>query len=512
MVKLDVSLLRFLEAEDFRVLLAVEMASRNHDIAPAGLVERIAGLRAGGAKKRLRWLLKHNFVLHECQVYDGYRMNYQAYDYLALRTFSRRGSVAGVGTRVGVGKESDIYICQNDDGTNLILKLQRLGRTSFRTIKKNRDYKGKFRPLHGESWYYLSRLGATKEYAFMKALHAEGFPVPTPVDQNRHAIVMSHINGYQLNSIRELGHPQRVFKQAIDLIIRFAEYGLIHGDFNEFNLMVTEEEELIVLDFPQMVSTDHPHAEQLFNRDVECIHSFFKRKWKLEFDYRPQLNVDAERKQSLDRQVQASGYTCTQAQEEEGLLDPDFEGSDDDWDEEEEEEEEEDEPGAAPAADAADREEPLPPGCVRIPAEALLELGISEEAPEDDPGKPPEADSAPVLDADEGGAAAGPAGADAARGGYSGGRQRDDRTQATSMATKRVPKKSVRGNYTVSQSGVSEINDEHVRQRVKGIMQREDMRDLTKLCKRNTHKVRDKRHRDRDIVGLKEGLRRDGLY
>ena len=40
----------------------------------------------------------------------------------------------------------------------------------------------------------------------------------------------------------------------------FAEHGLVHGDFNEFNLMANEEEEITVIDFPQMTSTTHPNA------------------------------------------------------------------------------------------------------------------------------------------------------------------------------------------------------------------------------------------------------------
>ena len=42
---------------------------------------------------------------------------------------------------------------------------RRLGRTSFRTVKSNRDY---LRHRQASSWLYLSRLAALKEYAFMK--------------------------------------------------------------------------------------------------------------------------------------------------------------------------------------------------------------------------------------------------------------------------------------------------------------------------------------------------------
>ena len=41
----------------------------------------------------------------------------------------------------------------------------------------------------------MSRLAAIKEYAFMKALHAHGFPTPIPFDQNRHIVAMSRVAG-----------------------------------------------------------------------------------------------------------------------------------------------------------------------------------------------------------------------------------------------------------------------------------------------------------------------------
>jgi RIO kinase 2 len=48
----------------------------------------------------------------------------------------------------------------------------------------------------------------------------------------------------------------------MELIVRFAQAGLIHGDFNEFNILIRRTTgEPIVIDFPQMVSTSHINAE-----------------------------------------------------------------------------------------------------------------------------------------------------------------------------------------------------------------------------------------------------------
>ena len=47
----------------------------------------------------------------------------------------------------------------------------------------------------------------------------------------------------------------------MQLIVKFACHGLIHCDFNEFNILVSDSEEVTIIDFPQMVSTSHMNAE-----------------------------------------------------------------------------------------------------------------------------------------------------------------------------------------------------------------------------------------------------------
>lgn len=48
----------------------------------------------------------------------------------------------------------------------------------------------------------------------------------------------------------------------MELIVRLAKDGLIHGDFNEFNILIRRKDgQPVVIDFPQMVSTRHANAE-----------------------------------------------------------------------------------------------------------------------------------------------------------------------------------------------------------------------------------------------------------
>jgi hypothetical protein len=65
--------------------------------------------RHGGAYLCLKTLLRHKLVHHESQKYDGYRLTYMGYDFLAIKTLVNRGHIASVGRQIGVGKESDIF-------------------------------------------------------------------------------------------------------------------------------------------------------------------------------------------------------------------------------------------------------------------------------------------------------------------------------------------------------------------------------------------------------------------
>ncbi|RHZ78674.1 hypothetical protein Glove_158g46 [Diversispora epigaea] len=306
-MKLDAKVLRYMSSEEFRVLTAVEMGSKNHEIVPTPLIAQIAGLRHGGSHKILGELAKKNLISSVKNAeYDGYRLTYGGYDYLSLKTFVKRGSIYSVGNQIGVGKEADIYIVADENENQLVLKIHRLGRISFRAIKSKRDYLQKRKSA---SWMYMSRLASIKEFSFMKILHENGFPVPKPIDNSRHCLVMEFIDAYPLRQITEIKDPGKLYSELMNLIVKLAQCGLIHGDFNEFNILVKENGDPILIDFPQMVSISHPNAEWYFNRDVECIRTFFRKKYNYESMLYPKFKLDVNREFNLDVQVAASGFT-----------------------------------------------------------------------------------------------------------------------------------------------------------------------------------------------------------
>ncbi|RSM18411.1 hypothetical protein CDV31_002735 [Fusarium ambrosium] len=369
-MKLDTRAMRHLASEDWRVLTAVEMGSKNHELVPTPLIEKISRLRGGasGVHRSISALAKVGLIARVKEAkYDGYRLTYGGLDYLALHTHAKRKDVYSVGNRIGVGKESDIMVVADETGTQRVLKIHRLGRISFRTVKSNRDY---LKNRQSGSWMYLSRLAAMKEFAFMKALREEGFPVPEPIAQSRHTIVMSLIDAFPLRQISDVPDPASLYADLIGLILRLAKHGLIHGDFNEFNILVKEERtksedgqevvslEPIIIDFPQMVSMEHQNAEMYFDRDVNCIKRFFERRFHFvttepgPFFKNAKKTVGKDGVTRLDATVEASGFTKKMLKDLEAAIKDKAEtkeqaadDEDEDDDDEEDEDEDEDEEG-----------------------------------------------------------------------------------------------------------------------------------------------------------------------
>ena len=142
----------------------------------------------------------------------------------------------------------------------------------------------------------------------MQILYTNGFPTPKPIDSNRHGILMSYIDGFPLSQVREMEGVADAYKQSIDLLVKFYEHGLIHSDFNEFNLMIDEENKIRIIDFPQTVSIAHKNAEFYIERDYNCVQLFFKKR----FDYDPnEPTIDFTKLKvvkRLDMEVKASGF------------------------------------------------------------------------------------------------------------------------------------------------------------------------------------------------------------
>lgn len=276
-VEIALKVFRELETEDLRVLVVIELDLSRHRFVPEKDILRLSGLPEKEVKYRLERLVEFGLIYRWVGSYVGYVLNMAGYDCLALNALVKTGILDSLGKPLGVGKESDVYDALTQSGKRVAVKFHRLGRTSFRQTKRLRGYAAKKRHV---SWLYQSRLAAEREIEALRLVYPCGVSVPEPIAQNRHVVVMGIIEGDCLFRINNLPDPEATLNTIIENIkIAHTKAGVIHGDLSEYNVVITPDWHVLIIDWPQYVRIDHPNAEMLLKRDISNILRFFRRKY-----------------------------------------------------------------------------------------------------------------------------------------------------------------------------------------------------------------------------------------
>ncbi|MHA2008905.1 MAG: RIO1 family regulatory kinase/ATPase domain-containing protein [Promethearchaeota archaeon] len=279
------NLITSLEKEDFRILSAIEIGMRRSEYVTVKNVKFYSRYKIEETMFRLNRVHKLDLIIRDASKYDiAYTLNSKAYDLLALHALVEKNVISQLGPLIGKGKESDVYSCLDDDGNILAMKFYRMGRVSFRNIKKFRDLIGERGHL---SWLYVNRLAAKREYNALEKIYTLKLNTPKPISFNRHVIVMSYLRGKELVYFKTIKNPAKIFNRIIKQIKAiYQKVNMIHGDLGEFNIVLSEKGEILIIDWLQWVPSDHPNANTLLERDITNVCNYFRNKFNV------QSNVD----------------------------------------------------------------------------------------------------------------------------------------------------------------------------------------------------------------------------
>lgn len=268
-----------LDSKDLRILTGIEMGMKYFEWVPMEELNKYTRLPLDKLEYRLKKLVRNKLVVRNTQPYEGFQIYFEGYDVLALNTFVKRKSISAIGDEIGVGKESVIFeaIRQPElaigNPVPVIIKFHREGRTSFKQVKRVREHLGEREHF---SWIYAARLAAEREYKVMNTLYPR-VSIPKPFDQNRHAIVMELAKGSLLSKTKLL-NSEWYLNEILKQVKTAYSMGVIHADLSEYNIFVSEDG-VQLIDWPQYITPDHPHADEILERDVSNILTHFHRKY-----------------------------------------------------------------------------------------------------------------------------------------------------------------------------------------------------------------------------------------
>jgi len=275
--EIAVQIFRNLEDEDVRVLHVIEAAMSKHEFVPKEMIAKFAKSNQEETDFRLDRLIKFQLIRRMRGAYVGYTLNYAGYDCLAINAFVKTEVLEAFGKPLGVGKEADVYDALNPKQERIAIKFHRLGRISFRQTIRKRSYTVKH-----TSWLFQSRLAAEKEFQALELVFQHGVAVPEPISQNRHALVMGMIEGAELAECKEIPKPKRILKEILRNIRKaYLKARVIHADLSEYNIILKCDMHILIIDWPQYVTKEHPNSQQLLRRDVKNVLRFFRRKHML---------------------------------------------------------------------------------------------------------------------------------------------------------------------------------------------------------------------------------------
>ncbi|KAE8690299.1 putative disease resistance protein [Hibiscus syriacus] len=189
-----------------------------------------------------------------------------------------RGVFTAVGRQMGVGKESHIFEVASEDGTVMAMKLHRLVLNKFAKCCHN----------------------CIKTLGFI----------------------------FIIVQVKKLQNPETVFETIIGLAVRLAEHGLIHCDFNEFNIMIDDDEKVTMIDFPQMVSVSHRNAQMLNLSFEERSDDIDNSDVDPDESSRPSFSSIAKTAGFLDKELAACGFTRKDEDEIQKFIEGDVEEDD----------------------------------------------------------------------------------------------------------------------------------------------------------------------------------------
>ena len=270
-----------LNKSDFKILKVFASSLKTRQFLNLSTLSQYSNLNQRLVEHHLERLVKSGLV---GKSNIGFTLLVTGLDIYVLKILSNRNTITSIGPQIGIGKEAEIYLAHDSQEKDKILKMFRLGRSSFKQIKRKRDIS-----TSTSNWLLLNIQTAKREYDILNYLRQSSTSFPTPLYRSFHCIVMEPFYGSRLADAESLEDPQSVLEKIISNVKIAYQNGYINGDLNEYNIMVNNDN-IFILDWPQAIKVDTINANVVLLRDVKNILKFFSKKYKIEMDVGNTIN------------------------------------------------------------------------------------------------------------------------------------------------------------------------------------------------------------------------------
>ncbi len=178
------------------------------------------------------------------------------------------------------GKESLVFLADTYDEERVLVKIYMTDAGDFRNMKQYLRGDKRFRNFKDDRRSVINEW-CKKEFKNLKKA-SNILRCPEPIAFQKNILVMEFI-GREFSPFPKMKdvkieNPEGAFEVVLkDMKRLWEQEKLVHGDLSEYNILVTDESELVWIDFSQGLHKTHPEAETLLERDIENVANFFRR-------------------------------------------------------------------------------------------------------------------------------------------------------------------------------------------------------------------------------------------
>ncbi|UNQ72621.1 serine protein kinase RIO [Infirmifilum sp. NZ] len=198
---------------------------------------------------------------------------------MAVYRLMNRGILSKLYGTVSTGKEARVYWGKTPRGEDVAVKIYMVWTAEFR--------KSRMKYILGDPRFEnaprdpvkLISTWCRKEFRNLKRAREAGLPVPRPIAFEENVLVMEFIGKdgvpYPLLKDHPPINPEKVLNSLKEFIARlYWDAELVHADLSEYNVMIRENDEIVVIDFGSAVLRSHPNALDFLRNDIRNVYRY----------------------------------------------------------------------------------------------------------------------------------------------------------------------------------------------------------------------------------------------
>ncbi len=177
---------------------------------------------------------------------------------------------------ISTGKEGCVFRCSG--GNNFYaLKIYKVDTSDFKHMNDYIIGDERFKEVKKDRLEII-KLWTKKEFRNLEDFTKAKIRAPLPLTWNRNCLLMEFIgeNGIAAPRLKDKPfiEPEKQYNLLCEYMAKMVNAKLVHSDLSEYNIL-NNNEELVIIDVGQTVTTMHPNAREFFERDIHNLSKYF---------------------------------------------------------------------------------------------------------------------------------------------------------------------------------------------------------------------------------------------